>query len=244
MKTTDFSTISAALLWSVNQILMKFTNYHGVANFLMVGIKAEQYRLREMKSGHLIETTFESLADIDNVERDINHLILPGQQITLYVKWDKRWLVYPLRPGQCISPETLVESQELECKSQGIRTFEEDVCAMANSSGGCILWGVNDAGEVTDGVKKLLAKYGNEDKLTCHLRNRLRQNTNTLLFMSVKFDFLWKGCYPILKISVPSSNGNIVLFKDSLFVRSDNSTQRLSGDRMLQFIYSKFINKA
>ena len=223
---------------------MYLNNYHGVADFLIIGIKAEHYSLKEKKSGHTIVAPCESLAALKNVQRDENRLILPGQQITLYCKWEnKRWQVYPLRPGQGLSPEILVETQELECKSQGIWTFEEDVCAMANSdTGGCILWGIDDSGEVTDGVKSLLSKYGNEDKLTTHLRNRLKQNTNTLLFMSIKINFLWKKGLPILKISVPSSGGSIVLFKDALYVRSANTTQRLSGDRMLSYIYSKLSN--
>ena len=224
---------------------MHLNNYHGVAKFQVIGTNADHYRLKEIKSGHTIVASYESLAELKNVRRDEQKLIIPGQQITLFCKWEnKRWQVYPLRPGQGLSPETLVETQELECKSQGTWTFEEDVCAMANSdTGGCVYWGIDDSGEPTDGVKNLLTKYGNEDKLTTYLRNRLKQNTNTLLFMAIKFDFLWKKGMPILKISVPSSGDNIVLFKDALYVRSANTTQRLSGDRMLSYIYSKYSNR-
>lgn len=224
---------------------MYLTNFHGVAEFKVIGINADCYCLQEKKSGEKIFTPHDSLAELKNVHRDEKKLILPDQYITLFCKWkNKRWEVHPLRPGQGLSPETLVETQELECKSQGIWTFEEDVCAMANSdTGGCVYWGIDDSGEPTDGVKNLLTKYGNEDKLTTYLRNRLKQNTNTLLFMAIKFDFLWKKGMPILKISVPSSGDNIVLFKDALYVRSANTTQRLSGDRMLSYIYSKYSNR-
>ena len=215
---------------------MKLTNYHGIVDFIVVD-NTDQYYLKELKSGHIIKANLENLAQVKGVRRDQNNdLILPGQQLTLYCKWqNNRWQVYPLKPGQELSPEKLIETQMLELKSTGLNTFEEDVCAMANSDGGTIIWGLNDNGEATEGVKSLLAKYGNEDKLTCMLRNRLKQNTNTLLFMEIKFDFTRKNNLPILKITVPKSN-EIVLFKDQLFVRAANTSQRLTGDRMLSFI--------
>ena len=125
---------------------MHFTGYHGVAEFTVTAINNNSYSLCEMKSGHTILAPFDSLIDVKNVKRDQNNLIIPGERLSLYCKWEqKRWKVYALRPGQ-YTP--LVENQETEFKAQGLWTFEEDVCSLANGSGGVIYWGLDDDGNV------------------------------------------------------------------------------------------------
>ena len=117
-------------------------------------------------------------------------------------------------------------------------SFEEDVTAFANNAGGTLIWGYDETTKTVVGIQNLLDKYGNLDKLTANLRNRLKQNTNTLLFMNVSFRLVYRESLPCLEITIPKSD-SVVLFKDALYVRSNNTTQRLSGDRMIAFIVSR-----
>lgn len=223
---------------------MFIPNYRAVRDFVIVANTDDHYNLRETRSGHVIETSRESLRDLDDVERDPNGLIVPGQCVKLFCKWDaprSRWAVYPLRPDQAAKTVPAAEGQKAEFKSKGVGTFIQDVCSLANGDGGDLWWGIEDDGSVKDGISALVERYGGRDKLTCHLRNLLRQTTNTNLFLDVRFTFFERAGRTILKISVPSSR-DVVLFRDALYVRSGNTTQRLSGDRMLSFIYEKMKN--
>lgn len=218
---------------------MKFNNYRGFASFKVIDNNNQLYTLKEKKTGHNIQTSIESLASLRNVERDTEELILPGQDVFLFCKWENhRWQVYPLRPGQFVPFREQEEHSNLEFKKQGIISFEEDVTAFANHEGGTLIWGYDETTKKIVGVQNLLDKYGSLDKLTANLRNRLKQNTNTLLFMNVSFKLVYRESLPCLEISIPKSE-SVVLYKDALYVRSNNTTQRLSGDRMISFIVSR-----
>lgn len=224
---------------------MVLNNYLGgeVRNFLVVA-NHDVYDLKDTLSGQIITTPHESLEGIQKLERDENALIVPGQELSLFCRWEAgRWAVHLLRPGQFgqVSKRLarrLVENHHTELKSTGINSFEADVCAFANAGGGVLYWGVEDNSEVSDGIDWLLDKYGGRDALTCHLRNRLRQNTNTNLFLEVRFDFRVTNGKTILKITIPASIG-VVLYKDELYVRAANTTHRLYGDNMIAFICDK-----
>lgn len=222
---------------------MFLPNYHAIRDFVVVTNTKNRYSLREIRSGHVIEASLDSLKNLDGVERDSDSLVVPGQRVRLFCKWDaprSRWAVYPLRPDQEAQTIPSAEGRKAEFKSKGVGTFEQDVCSLANCAGGDLWWGVGDDGSVI-GIDALVEKYGGRDKLTCHLRNRLRQTTNTNLFLDVRFTFFERDGRTLLKITVPSSRG-VVLYGDALYVRSQNTTQRLSGDRMLSFIYERMKN--
>lgn len=220
---------------------MFIKNYHAIRDFVIVANTNNRYSLRETRSGDVIETSHESLDEIDEVERDSQSLIIPGQRMKLYIKWDapgSRWAVFPLRPDQVARTIPDIEDQRTEFKSKGIGTFEEDVCSFANCDGGDLWWGIEDDGSVR-GIDSLIERYGgSRDRLTCHLRNQLRMRTNTNLFLDVRFTFIERAGKTLLKITVPASKG-IVLFGDALYVRSDNSTHRLTGDRKIAYIYER-----
>lgn len=227
--------------------IMFIKNYHAIRDFVIVANTNNRYSLRETRSGDVIETSYESLSldGLNHVERDSQSLIIPGQRMKLYIKWDaprSRWAVFPLRPDQAARAIPDIEDQKTEFKSKGIGTFEQDVCSFANSDGGDLWWGIEDDGSVRDGIDSLIERYGgSRDRLTCHLRNQLRMRTNTNLFLDVRFTFIDRAGKTLLKITVPASKG-IVLFGDALYVRSDNSTHHLTGDRKIAYIYERMKN--
>lgn len=221
---------------------MFLNNFKGVRDYIVVA-NTNAYSLQDIMSQQIIQAPYESLEGIKNIERDSKSLIIPGQQVTLFTKWDgSRWAVYTLRPGRRESGRSvhprMTEGQETEFK-QGLGSFVETVCAFANTNGGTLWVGYDDDGSVR-GIEALLEKYGGQDKLSCYLRNRLSQTTNTLLFMNVKFFFVDRNGHTTLKVFVPRcKDGEIVLYRDALYIRDSNTTRRLSSDRMLSYICNK-----
>ena len=76
------------------------------------------------------------------------------------------------------------------------------------------------------------------DKFSNMLRNLIKQSTNTNLYLDVNIEYEQHGTHTLCHIEVPRST-DIVLVKDGLYVRSGNTSQRLVGDRMLDYIRNR-----
>ena len=140
--------------------------------------------------------------------------------------------------GESFLPD---ESETIEYKSceRGLNKSEIliTIGAMANHSGGTITLGVADNKQVI-GCEAVIEKYDSMDKFSGMLRNLIKQSTNTNLYLNVEIEFEQSCSHTLCHIHVPRSS-DIVLVKDVLYVRSGNTSQRLVGDRMLDYIRNR-----
>lgn len=137
--------------------------------------------------------------------------------------------------GESLLPD---ESETVEYKScqEELNKLEVLIAigAFANHKGGTITLGVADNKQIV-GCERLIDKYGSMDKFSNMLRNLIKQSTNTNLYLDVNIEYEQQGAHTLCHIEVPRS-AEIVLVKDGLYVRSGNTSQRLAGVRMLDFI--------
>ena len=142
-----------------------------------------------------------------------------------------------------IAGETLLpdESETVEYKSCEYELNKPEILiavgAMANHCGGTITLGVADSKRVV-GCEAVIEKYDSMDKFSGMLRNLIKQSTNTNLYLDIEIEFEQSGSHTLCHIHVPRSS-DIVLVKNVLYVRSGNTSQRLVGDRMLNYIRTR-----
>ncbi len=214
---------------------MFFKNKSGTAKFRVIK-NSPAYLLQETESKQIITVEINSLKDDRTAKHDESGRIAKGEILDLKVFMkDGRWDVSPLNN----SATPVLEDSHTELKSLGINSLEQDVAGMANGFGGKICWGVKDNGEVI-GIDDLINQYKGEDALACMLRNKLRQNLNTLLFLSVEFNFTTREGKRILEIKVPKSDKIVLVRGCELYVRSGETTQHLEADLMLEYICNRF----
>ena len=224
---------------------MRLNNYQGICTFRVLA-NTGRYILQETSTQQEFIAPLEDLINEKTARRDsVTGVILRNETLDLFCRWDGRmWRFSPLRLDQMkaktnnfVLPSNL-EDGRTELKESGILSLEADVAAFANADGGTIYWGISDTGNIV-GIEWLIEKYSNQDKLSSMLRNRLKQNLNSLLFAKVDFSYIKTGGHIILKITVPAS-AQVVLFKDQLHIRSGNTNQRLYGDQFLSFVLQKY----
>ena len=220
---------------------MYLENFSGVKRFTILSID-EQYSLREQESGHVIVSPFDSLKDVSGAKRNTQGKIIPGQSVSLYCKWSGgKWCVFPLRPYQKRDSNTIdaIEDMHNEFKENGMGSLSQDVAAFGNSdSGGTIWWGVRDDGTVC-GIEHLVERYGGQDKFSALIRNKIKQSLNTLIFLSIRLEFFEQSGHTVLRIVVPKSRDIVLAHGDSLYIRSYNTTQKLTGENLIAFFKMK-----
>lgn len=219
---------------------MYITNYSGVRRFTVLSID-NQYSLQEQSSGDIIISPFEALKDADGAQRNAEGIILPGQSLSLYCKWlGGKWCVFPLRPYQKREMNTIdvIEGHHNEFKENGLYSLAQDLAAFANSEGGTLWWGVGDDGTVC-GCELMIEHYGGKDKFSAFLRNKIKQTLNTLLFLSVRFEYIEQAGHTVLKINVPKSQDIVLAHGESVYIRSGNTSQKLTGDNLIAFFKMK-----
>ena len=140
--------------------------------------------------------------------------------------------------GESLLPD---ESETIEYKSCESELNKQEVLltigAMANHRGGILTLGVADNKRIV-GCERLIEKYSSMDKFENMLRNLIKQTVNTNLYLNIEIEFERYDSHTLCHIHVPRSS-DIVLVKDALYVRSGNTSQRLAGDRMLNFIRNR-----
>jgi hypothetical protein len=141
--------------------------------------------------------------------------------------------------GESLLPD---ESETVEYKSCEDELNKPEILssigAFANHKGGTLTLGVSDNKSIV-GCEKLISKYSSMDKFSVMLRNFVKQGTNTNIYLNIRIEFEQVGSHTLCHLHIPESP-DIVLVKDEqLYVRSGATSQRLLGDRMIDFIYNR-----
>ena len=141
--------------------------------------------------------------------------------------------------GESLWPD---ESETIEYKSCEESLNKPELLltigAFAKHKGGTLSLGITDDKRIV-GCESVIEKYGSMDRFSNMLRNLIKQSTNTNLYLDLRIDFEEVENHTICHIHTPPSQ-EIILVKNELYVRSGNTSQRLVGDRMLDFIRNRY----
>lgn len=121
---------------------------------------------------------------------------------------------------------SLGEGFTLEFKKSGTSNLGREFCAFANTSGGTILIGVNDKGEIT-GVK-------NHNKLKSEIQSIARSIEPTII---IKVESIAN----IIVIKVPEQNKKPYSFAGKFYMREGASSQQLTRNEIREFFHKEGI---
>lgn len=104
----------------------------------------------------------------------------------------------------------------------------QSVCAMLNSTGGTVLIGVNEKGEVASGV---------EDRYVKELHSFLHKKIVPQVLFTVNMDVVSQK--KIISIDVPEGRDQPYVFNGTVFVRSGSSTRIADAEAMREMVESR-----
>ena len=148
------------------------------------------------------------------------------------------------------------ESESLEFKStlrinmftkQFDKTMEravlKTVVAYLNSSGGTLLVGVSDKGEIL-GIEK--EGFGSNDKLSLHFTNLIKESIGNEFLPFIQFGLVGVDGKHILRVKCKKSDRPVFLKianDEEFYVRNGPATVRLNGRELVEYVRHKFEKK-
>ncbi len=145
------------------------------------------------------------------------------------------------------------ENKELEFKStlrKNLHTGEKDkkieqsvlktISAFMNTSGGILLIGVSDNGEI-NGIEK--DEFENKDKFTLHLTNLIKEKIGKRFMHLIDYSIIETKGKAIIKINCAKSNKPVFLKEDEsegFYIRIGPASVKLEGSDLLNYVNRKF----
>ncbi len=147
------------------------------------------------------------------------------------------------------------ESKTIEFKetfsldiSKSIREkYIEDACiktiaAFLNSEGGSLLVGVSDEGEIKGIEREVYFNNSNFDKFLLHFKNIIKSRIGEQFYPLVNHRLVEVDQKFILLVECKSSEMEVYVDQKDFFVRTNPSTDKLEGPKLVAYIRNRFKN--
>ncbi len=126
-------------------------------------------------------------------------------------------------------------------KEKKIRTASlKNIVAFLNTDGGTLLIGVKDNGTIT-GIE--VDYYENDDKYCLNFKNQIRERIGEDCYPFLDWEIIEIKNKKILRVDCKPANTPFFLDKKEFFVRTNPSADKLEGDKLLQYIKTRFPDK-
>lgn len=115
------------------------------------------------------------------------------------------------------------------------------IAAFLNSDGGFLLVGVNDNGSIV-GLDREIDKFhnGSKDKFLLHFKNNLKSRIGEEFYPYINQKILVSGGLPVLLVECKKSASGCFLDGKDFYVRTNPSTDKLEGARLISYIKNNF----
>jgi len=150
-----------------------------------------------------------------------------------------------IKKGESLTLE-LKETLSLDRKTSNKEKYIEDsvfktICAFLNSSGGILLVGVSDKGEVI-GLDEEIKKFHKSlnDKFLLHFKNKLKDNIGEQYYPLIDYEIVDIDDKTILHVKCQKSDKEVFNKKQDFYVRTNPSTDKLEGKELVEYIRNNF----
>ena len=115
------------------------------------------------------------------------------------------------------------------------------IAAFLNSDGGFLIVGVNDNGSIV-GLDREIDKFhnGSKDKFLLHFKNNLKSRFGEEFYPYIDQKLLVAGGLPVLMVECKKSASGCFLNGKDFYVRTNPSTDKLEGARLIAYIKNNF----
>lgn len=152
-----------------------------------------------------------------------------------------------IRQGECKRIE-FKESFSLDIRKDVSEKYIElsslkTIAAFLNSDGGFLLVGVNDSSAIV-GLDREINRFhnGSRDKFLLHFKNNLKSRIGEEFYPYINQKLLVAGGLPVLLVECKKSASGCFLDGKDFYVRTNPSTDKLEGARLISYIKNNFSN--
>ena len=184
----------------------------------------------------VVRAGFERLRrDVDEPPIDLKTLVAEGEGPALEFKSSARYNLH-----------TKQRDDEMEW------TIVKSVAGFANLGGGTLLVGINDAGEAVGLANdlKLLGKKQDHDGYELWLRDLLEHTLGKVTAASIVISFPLLDDMPVCRVDVPAAGQPVFANRpkaeksDEFYLRSGNSTRKLTPQEVLDYLSDRIVATA
>lgn len=182
------------------------------------------------KSATAIKEKLESMLDqigkLTDIDKTMN-LIRAGESKTVEFK-------------ETFSLDVNKGTKEKYIEESSLKTL----VAFLNSSGGNLLIGVSDNGEVV-GLKKEIEKFhkGKDDEFLKHFKNNLKCRIGEPYYPYINQRFISIFKMKVLVIECSAASQPCYLDSKDFFVRTNPATDKLEGPKLVEYVHNHFTSK-
>ena len=141
---------------------------------------------------------------------------------------------------QTLSVDVKNDKKEKNIEKMVLKT----IVGFLNTEGGILLIGVSDDKNII-GIQKEIQKYHkNDDKFLLHFKNLIKESIGENFYPFINYRLVDIESCKILRIDCKPSNKECFLEpKNEFYVRINPATEKLEGQKMVDYIRSHFKNK-
>ena len=141
---------------------------------------------------------------------------------------------------QTLSVDVRNDKKEKNIEKMVLKT----IVGFLNTEGGILLIGVSDDKNII-GIQKEIQKYHkNDDKFLLHFKNLIKESIGGNFYSFINYRLVDIESCKILRIDCKPSNKECFLEpKNEFYVRTNPATEKLEGQKMVDYIRNHFNNK-
>ena len=138
---------------------------------------------------------------------------------------------------ESFSLDTRKDASEKYIELSSLKT----IAAFLNSDGGFLLVGVNDNGSII-GLDREIDRFhnGSRDKFLLHFKNNLKSRIGEEFYPYINQKLVVAGGLPVLLVECKKSASACFLDGKDFYVRTNPSTDKLEGARLISYIKNNF----
>ena len=169
------------------------------------------------------------LEKYDAIQEPLKALSVEDEVLGLIRNGEGKYLEFK----QTFSRNIVTQKKDVGIQKASLKT----IVGFLNASGGTLLIGVTDKGEIT-GVEQDL--YNSEDSYLLHFRNTLTSKIGPEFYPHIDYDIVKALGKQILKVVCRPSVKPCFYDKKEFFVRTNPATDKLEGQQLVEYINNHF----
>lgn len=114
------------------------------------------------------------------------------------------------------------------------------IVAFLNTSGGVLLIGVSDAGDISGIENEVKKLYKNRDGFLLNFKNQLKQRIGEQYYPFIKQSLVDLGHAQVLMVECKPATSPCYLDGKEFYVRTNPATDKLEGPKLVEYVQNHF----
>jgi hypothetical protein len=176
--------------------------------------------------------TSKDIDKIDGILKSINDFTIEDKLKNIINLGEGKKIEF--KESLSLDKKTKIKNKQLE------HSCLKTIAAFLNSEGGDLLIGVSDEKEIIGLEDEIEKFHKTNDKFLLHLKNLIQRSIGEKFYAYVDYDLIEMENKYITHVNVAKSDSEVFLDGKEFFVRSNPSTDKLEGKKMIDYVKRRF----